>query len=133
MCYLQRGLFLWFTLKHHRSNINHYFTWAIISNAPKNTKTRKNLEASYIALWKPDLDEQKDFERLEMVSHKEINDIKQTPKKKVHFFFFSVCFIVFNCSWQLVMFDKKQKIWVKHIYFSNWWWFIWPKSFLQSI
>ena len=133
MCYLQRGLFLWFTLKHLRSNINHYFTWAIISNAPKNTKTRKNLEASYIALWKPDLDEQKDFERLEMVSHKEINDIKQTPKKKVHFFFFSVCFIVFNCSWQLVMFDKKQKIWVKHIYFSNWWWFIWPKSFLQSI
>ena len=98
MCYLQRGLFLWFTLKHLRSNINHYFTWAIISNAPKNAKTRKNLKASYIALWKPDLNEQKDFERLEMVSHKEINDIKQTPKKKVHFFFFSVCFIVFNCS-----------------------------------
>ena len=98
MCYLQRGLFLWFTLKHLRSNINHYFTWAIISNAPKNTKTRKNLEASYIALWKPDLNKQKDIERLEIVSHKDINDIKQTPKKKVHFFFFSVCFIVFNCS-----------------------------------
>ena len=30
----------------------------------KNAKTRKNLEASYIALWKPDLNEQKDFERL---------------------------------------------------------------------
>ena len=30
----------------------------------KNTKTRKNLEASYIALWKPNLNEQKDFERL---------------------------------------------------------------------
>ena len=26
--------------------------------------TRKNLEASYIALWKPNLNEQKDFERL---------------------------------------------------------------------
>ena len=50
--------------KHLRSNINHYFTWAVISNAPKNAKTRKNLEASYIALWKPDLNEQKDFERL---------------------------------------------------------------------
>ena len=50
--------------KHLRSNINHCFTWAVISNAPKNTKTRKNLEASYIALWKPDLNEQKDFERL---------------------------------------------------------------------
>ena len=50
--------------KYLRSNINHYFTWAVISNAPKNAKTRKNLEASYIALWKPDLNEQKDFERL---------------------------------------------------------------------
>ena len=34
------------------------------SNAPKNTNTKKNLEASYITLWKPDLNEQKDFERL---------------------------------------------------------------------
>ena len=50
--------------KHLRSNINHYFTWVVISNAPKNAKTRKNLEASYIALWKPNLNEQKDFERL---------------------------------------------------------------------
>ena len=50
--------------KHLRSNINHYFTWAVISNAPKNAKTRKNLEASYITLWKPDLNEQKEFKRL---------------------------------------------------------------------
>ena len=50
--------------KQLRSNINHYFTWTVISNAPKNAKTRKNLEASYIALWKPNLNEQKDFERL---------------------------------------------------------------------
>ena len=45
-------------------NINHYFTWTVISNAVKNAKTRKNLETSYIALWKPHLNEQKDFERL---------------------------------------------------------------------
>ena len=51
-------------LKHLQSNINHYFTWVVISNAPKNAKTRKNLEASYIALWKPNLNEQKDFEGL---------------------------------------------------------------------
>ena len=51
-------------LKHLRSNINHCFKWAVISNAPKNAKTRKNLEASYIALWKPDLNEQEDFRRL---------------------------------------------------------------------
>ena len=50
--------------KHLRSNINHYFTWAVISNAQKNAKTRKNVEGSYIALWKPNLNEQKDFERL---------------------------------------------------------------------
>ena len=35
----------------------------VISNAPKNAKTRKNLEASYIALWKPDLNEKKDLDR----------------------------------------------------------------------
>ena len=39
--------------KHLRSN-----------TAPKNVKTRKNLDTSYIALWKPDPNEQKDFERL---------------------------------------------------------------------
>ena len=36
--------------KHLRIYIDHYLTWTIISNAPKNSKTRKNLEASYIAL-----------------------------------------------------------------------------------
>ena len=38
----------------------------------------------------------------------------QTPKKEVHFLFFSVFCIVFNWSWQL-LFDKKQKICVKRI------------------
>ena len=50
--------------KHLRNNINHCFTWAVISNALQSAKTRENLEASYIALWKPDPKEQKDFERL---------------------------------------------------------------------
>ena len=56
----------------------------------------------------------KDWFYLEMVSHRAIDDIMQTPKKEVHFFF-SVCCIVFNCSWQL-MFDKKQKCCVKRIH-----------------
>ena len=30
----------------------------------KNGKAMKSLELSYIALWKPDLNKQKDFERL---------------------------------------------------------------------
>ena len=58
----------------------------------------------------------KDYFYLEMVSHRAISYIMQTPKKEVHFFFFSVCCIVFNCSWQLIMFDKKQKSCVKRIY-----------------
>ena len=45
-----------------RSNINHYFTLAVISNVLKNSKSKNNLEASYLALWKPDLNEQNDFE-----------------------------------------------------------------------
>ena len=32
----------------------------------KNSNTRKNLKAWYIAFWKPDLNEQKDFERLDL-------------------------------------------------------------------
>ena len=68
----------------------------------------------------------------EMVSHRTINGIMQTPKKEVHFFFFSVCCIVFNYSWQLIIFDKKAKKLCKTHSFSNWWWFTRPKSFLQS-
>ena len=43
----------------------------------------------------------------------------QTPKKEVHFFFFSVCCIVFNCSWQLIMLNKKQKSCIKRIDLVN--------------
>ena len=53
-----------------------------------------------------------------MVSHGGVNDIMQTLKKEVDFFF-SVCCIVFNCSWQLIMFDKKQKKLCKTFAFSN--------------
>ena len=48
------------------------------------------------------------------MSHRAINDIMQTPWKEMHFFFFSVCCIVSNCSRQL-MFDKEQKSYVKSI------------------
>ena len=40
----------------------------------------------------------KDQFHLEMASITAINDIIQTHQKDVHFFFFSVCCIVFNCS-----------------------------------
>ena len=51
------------------------FARAVMTNVTKNSKTRKNLEASYIVLWKPDLNEQNDFERivfLEMVSRRDL-------------------------------------------------------------
>ena len=97
--------------KHRQRNINHCLYWLSFQILQKNVKTRKNLEASYITLWRTDLNEQKEFERLffsEMVLHRAINNIMQTHKKKVQFFP-SVCYIVFNCPWQLIMLDKKQK------------------------
>ena len=54
---------------------------------------------------------------LEMMSHRAINGIMQTPKKEVYISLFSVCCIVFNCSWKLIMFDKKQSSCIKHINF----------------
>ena len=43
------------------SSFPHYYHTTIVGEF---VNTRKNLEASYIALWKPVLNEQKDFERL---------------------------------------------------------------------
>ena len=40
----------------------------------------------------------------------------QTPKKERHFFLFSVCCVAFNYSWQLIVYDKKQKSYVKRIH-----------------
>ena len=51
-----------------------------------------------------------------MESHRAINDIMQTPKKEGHFFLFSVCCVAFNYSWQLIVYDKKQKSYVKRIH-----------------
>ena len=103
--------------KHPRNNINHYFTWAVISNAPKNRPERTQkyhilLSRNLILTNKRTL---KDQFYLKIGSHTAINNIMQTPKKEKHFFFFSVCCIVFNYSLQL-MFYKKLKICVKRIH-----------------
>ena len=42
----------------------------MIFNALKGGKTSKNSEASYIALWKPHLNEHRDFERLVLFRNK---------------------------------------------------------------
>ena len=41
--------------KHLQNAIEHCFTWNITSKTPQNAMTRKNLEASSNALWKPGL------------------------------------------------------------------------------
>ena len=48
----------------------------------------------------------------------------------MHFYFFSVCCIITNCSWQLML-DKKQKTFCKTCSFSSWWWFTGSKSFYK--
>ena len=53
--------------KHLKNNSYHVFNWLILYKAPQNYKVRRNLEASYIALLKPNLNEQKDFEKLTLI------------------------------------------------------------------
>ena len=47
-------------LTHFYQNINHKFTWSVICSAPKSDRTRRNLEAFYIALMRPNSNEQCD-------------------------------------------------------------------------
>ena len=47
-----------------KSNPTHAFTWKVLMNAPINDRARKNLEASFIALSRPSLNEQIDAKKL---------------------------------------------------------------------
>ena len=47
--------------KHLHQNINHVFNWSVICSAPKSNRAWENLEAFYIALMRPNLNEQCDF------------------------------------------------------------------------
>ena len=50
--------------RHLNKYANHVFTWKILCHTSKETDIRKNLEAIFIALLKPSLNEQKNFECL---------------------------------------------------------------------
>ena len=50
--------------RHLSKHINHIFTWKILCHVSKKTDIRKIQEAIFIALLKPSLNEQKNFERL---------------------------------------------------------------------
>ena len=49
---------------HLGQNIDHYFTWKILCNAPSNARTRKNIEGFFIAILRPNLNEQTDSDAL---------------------------------------------------------------------
>ena len=50
--------------EHIKRNIDHVFNWKILCPAPSPKHLRKNLEAIFIALYKPSLNDQKSFDRL---------------------------------------------------------------------
>ena len=52
--------------KHLKENTTHSFTWHILSSAPKNNRLRKNLEALFIAVKRPSLNEQIEFNTLNL-------------------------------------------------------------------
>ena len=55
--------------KHLVNNIQHYFIWSVICSAPTKKLTRKILEAYYIALYKPFLNDQIDSDLLNLFKH----------------------------------------------------------------
>ena len=50
--------------RHLKSNPTHAFTWKALITAPINDRVRRNLEASFIALGRPSLNEQIDSKKL---------------------------------------------------------------------
>ena len=50
--------------QHIKTHNGHLFDWSILCNAPSNSQIRKNLEALFIGIMKPSLNEQTNFDRL---------------------------------------------------------------------
>ena len=50
--------------KHLAQNPTHSFNWNVLMNASQNPRVRKNLEASFVAVKKPDLNNQVDSKKL---------------------------------------------------------------------
>ena len=55
--------------KHLRRNKGHKFKWTILSNAPKGERNRENLEAYFIILQKPSMNNQVEFNDLILFRH----------------------------------------------------------------
>lgn len=86
----------------------------------KNATMKKKVEASYITLWKPVLDGQKDIEKLwfylKMVHIEQLMTHTNSLNTKA-FFFSSFCSVT-GCSWQL-RFDKPDII-IRCNKFESW-------------
>ena len=52
--------------KHIKDNVDHTFHWSVLARAPTNTSQRKVLEAYYIVLEKPTLNDQLEPGRLNL-------------------------------------------------------------------
>ena len=50
--------------QHIKNHIGHFFDWLILCNAPSNSQVRTKLEALFIGIMKPSLNEQTNFDRL---------------------------------------------------------------------
>ena len=50
--------------QHIKNHIGHLLDWSILCNAPCNNQIRKNLEALFIGIMKPSLNEQTNLDRL---------------------------------------------------------------------
>lgn len=54
--------------KRIKNNVNHVFNWSLLDNAPKIMFQQKILEAYYIVIEKPTLNEQVESDRLKPIS-----------------------------------------------------------------
>ena len=50
--------------QHIKTHNGHLFDWSILCNAPSNSQIRKNLEALFVGIMKPSLNEQTNFDSL---------------------------------------------------------------------
>ena len=51
-------------VQHIKKHTEHLFNWSILCNAPSNNQIRKNLEALFIGIMKPSVNEQTNFDCL---------------------------------------------------------------------
>ena len=85
------------TSEHFYQNINHVLTWSLICSVPKIDRTRKNLKTFYIALMRPNLNEQCDYNILALFRNGIIYFNYSTVIINWSVFCFLSCFMIDFC------------------------------------